>query len=86
MSVCKHKNTLKNQILSFRVSLLIGWVLNSYCKGPVVDGAQTYDYTLPMAIFAIFGVLALIVSLMLKAENRKKGYGLEEANIKKESV
>jgi len=39
-----------------------------------------------MAIFAIFGVLALIVSLMLKAENRKKGYGLEEANIKKESV
>ena len=57
-----------------------------YCKGPVVDGAQTYDYTLPMAIFAIFGVLALIVSLMLKAENRKKGYGLEEANIKKESV
>ena len=68
------------------VPLLIGWVLNSYCKGPVVDGAQTYDYTLPMAIFAVFGVLALIVSLMLKAENRKKGYGLEEANIKKESV
>lgn len=32
------------------VPLLIGWVLNSYCKGPVVDGAQTYDYTLPMAI------------------------------------
>ena len=25
------------------VPLLIGWVLNSYCKGPVVDGAQTYD-------------------------------------------
>lgn len=32
------------------VPLLIGWVLNTYCKGPVVDGAQTYDYTLPMAI------------------------------------
>lgn len=52
-------------------------------QGAEVDGAQTYDYTLPMAIFAVFGVLALIVSLMLKAENRKKGYGLEEANIKK---
>ena len=65
------------------VPLLIGWVLNSYCKGPVVDGAQTYDYTLPMAIFAMFGVLALIVALMLKAENKKKGYGLEEANIQK---
>ena len=65
------------------VPLLIGWVLNSYCKGPVVDGAQTYDYTLPMAIFAMFGVLALIVALMLKVENKKKGYGLEEANIQK---
>ncbi len=39
------------------VPLLIGWVLNSYCKGPVVDGAQTYDYTLPMTIFALFGGL-----------------------------
>ena len=47
------------------------------------DGAQTYDYTLPMTIFALFGVLALIVALMLKAENKKKGYGLEEANIQK---
>ena len=65
------------------VPLLIGWVLNSYCKGPVVDGAQTYDYTLPMSIFALFGILALIIALMLKAENRKKGYGLEEANIQK---
>ena len=34
---------------------------------------------LPMLIFAVFGVLALIVSLMLKAENRKKGYGLERS-------
>ena len=65
------------------VPLLIGWVLNSYCKGEVVNGVQTYDYTLPMAIFTVFGVLALIVALMLKAENKKKGYGLEEANIKK---
>ncbi len=65
------------------VPLLIGWVLNTYCKGEVVNGVQTYDYTLPMAIFAVFGVLALIVALMLKAENKKKGYGLQEANIKK---
>lgn len=65
------------------VPLLIGWVLNSFCKGPVVDGAQTYDYTLPMSLFAVFGVLALIVALMLKAEDKKKGYGLQEANIKK---
>ena len=35
-----------------------------------------------MTIFACFGVLALIIALMLKAEDKKKGYGLEEANIK----
>ena len=45
--------------------------------------ARTYDYTLTMAIFAMFGVLALIVALMLKVENKTKGYGLEEANIQK---
>ena len=62
---------------------LIGYVLNKYCKGPVVDGMQTYDYTLPMCIFACFGVAALLFAVWLKAENKKKGYGLEEANIKK---
>ena len=65
------------------VPLLIGWVLDTYCKGPVVDGVQTYDYTLPMVIFTAFGVLALVFALLLKAEDKKKGYGLEEANIKK---
>lgn len=65
------------------VPLLIGWVLNSYCKGEIVDGIQSYDYTLPMCIFVVFGVLALIIALMLKAEDKKKGYGLEKANIQK---
>ena len=65
------------------VPALIGFVLNEYCKGPVVDGMQTYDYTLPMWIFAGFGVAALCFALWLKGENRKKGYGLEEPNIKK---
>ena len=65
------------------VPLLIGWVLEKYCKGPVIDGFQTYDYTLPMCIFTVFGVLALFVSLMLKAEDKKKGYGLEMPNIQK---
>ena len=65
------------------VPALIGYVLNEYCKGPVVDGMQTYDYTLPMWIFTAFGVAALLFALMLKAENKKKGYGLEDANIKK---
>lgn len=63
------------------VPLLIGWVLETYCKTGNPD--QPYDYTLPMLIFATFGVLAFFVALALKAEDKKKGYGLEEPNIKK---
>ncbi len=43
----------------------------------------TYNYTLPMLIFAIFGVLALVFALLLKAEDHRKGYGLQLPNIQK---
>ena len=36
-----------------------------------------------MIIFTSFGILALIVAIMLKREDKKKGYGLELPNIKK---
>lgn len=69
------------------VPLLIGWVLEKYCiTGQTVrDGltVNTYDYTLPMIIFAGFGVLALIFAFLLKAEDKRKGYGLELPNIVK---
>ena len=68
------------------VPLGIGKVLENLCiTGTVVrDGAEViqYDYTLPMCIFAVFGVIALILAYLLKAEDKKKGYGLEKANIK----
>ncbi|NLD24977.1 MAG: major facilitator superfamily domain-containing protein 1 [Bacteroidales bacterium] len=69
------------------VPLLIGWVLEKYCiTGQTVrDGmtVNTYDYTLPMMIFAGFGVLALIFAFLLKKEDKKMGYGLELPNIQK---
>lgn len=69
------------------VPLLIGWVLDTYCvTGQTVrEGltVNTYDYTLPMAIFALFGILAVVFAMLLKAEDKKKGYGLEQPNIKK---
>ena len=69
------------------VPLLIGNVLSDYCiVGNVVrDGNEViqYDYTLPMLIFAVFGVVALGLALWLKAEDGKKGYGLEKPNITK---
>lgn len=65
------------------VPLLIGWVLNKYCiTGVNLDGKTTYDFTLPMIIFAGFGVLALGIAFLLKLEDKKKGYGLEQPNIK----
>lgn len=66
------------------VPMLIGWVLNKYCiTGINEKGGNTFDYTLPMIIFAVFGILALIVGLLLKREDRIKGYGLEKPNISK---
>ena len=69
------------------VPLLIGKVLKNYgIAGEVVrDGKVVllYDYTIPMCIFALFGVVAVVLAFMLKAEDRKKHYGLEKANIQK---
>ena len=50
---------------------------------PGVEAGGDYDYKVPMLIFASLGVLAFLLGLWLKAEDKKKGYGLEEANIKK---
>ncbi len=69
------------------VPALIGWVLQKYCITgyEMVEGVEvaTYNYTLPMMIFTSFGILALIFAFLLKAEDKKKGYGLELPNIQK---
>lgn len=63
--------------------LLIGWVLDKYCITSREASLVTYDYTLPMLIFMTLGGIALIFGLLLKRENRLKGYGLEDPNIKR---
>lgn len=66
---------------------LIFWVQNiGLCFVPKIIGAlrqSTGGYLVPMIVFSSFGVLAFMLSLVLKAEDRRKGYGLEEPNIKK---
>ena len=42
-----------------------------------------YDYTIPLVIFAGFGVLALIIAIYLKALDKKRKLGLELPNIQK---
>jgi nitrate/nitrite transporter NarK len=59
------------------VPVLIGNVIASN----TING--TTDYTMPMSIFALFGVIAIIISALLKIVDRKKGYGLEKPNIAK---
>ena len=66
---------------------LIFWVQNiGLCLVPMLIGSLrqgTGGYTVPMIVFSSFGVLAFLFSLLLKTEDRKKGYGLELPNIKK---
>ena len=47
-----------------------------------MDAEGTIDYTTSMTIFAVFGAIAIVIAFALLAEDKKKGYGLQEANIK----
>lgn len=72
--------------------LLIGKVLdktNPQLVTQLQDGTITpeqaaisYNYTAPLVMLACLGVAALILGFVLKAIDRKKGYGLELPNIK----
>lgn len=46
------------------------------------DASGVIDYTQTMTIFAGFGIIAIVISVLLLMEDKKKGYGLEEPNIK----
>ena len=69
------------------IPALIGYILDEYCvTGTQVNNGMTtnvYDYTIPMCVFTGIAILSLITAFMLKAADRKYGYHLEEANIKK---
>lgn len=72
--------------------LLIGKVLDKTNPQLVADlesgaitseqAAVSYDYTYPLVMLASLGVAALILGFVLKVVDKKKGYGLEEPNIK----
>ncbi|MDX9919576.1 MAG: MFS transporter [Paludibacter sp.] len=67
--------------------MLIGWALKTTNPG-VADGiaageALKYNYTVPMLIFASLGVVAFFLAIWLKAEDKKKGYGIELPNVRK---
>ncbi len=72
--------------------LLIGKVLDKTNPQLVTDlangvitaeeAAVSYNYTAPLVMLACLGVAALILGLVLKVVDKKKGLGLEEPNVK----
>ena len=66
----------------FAFPMIIGKVLAAV--NPGIEDPLQYNYTVPMLIFASLGVFALFLGLWLKGEEKKKGYGLELPNIKKD--
>ena len=60
--------------------LLIGKVLDA--TNPGVIDPTNLNYTAPLIMLASLGVAALLLGLLLKVVDKKKGIGLEEPNIK----
>lgn len=65
------------------VPVLIGWIIDRFSTHSDSMGNVSYDYTIPMLIFAFFGFIAIFISLVLKKEDARSHYGLEEPNMKK---
>jgi predicted MFS family arabinose efflux permease len=64
---------------------LIGIVLKAVNPGVYEriqegDLTATYNYTVPMLIFAGLGMAAILLGYLLKMEDKRKGYGLELPN------
>ena len=60
--------------------LLYGKMLDA--TNPAGTPATQLDHTVPLVMFAGLGVAALVIGLILKVVDKKKGIGLEEPNIK----
>ena len=63
------------------VPMLVGNVI-----GANTDATGHVDFTIPMVVFALLGVGAVGIALVLMAVDKRKGYGLSEANIRKSSL
>jgi len=67
---------------------LIFWVQNiGLCLVPLLIGYlldKTGGYLVPMLVFTTFGVLAFLLTFLLKREDTKMGYGLELPEVQKE--
>lgn len=68
-------------IQNIGLSMVPMWIGSVNEKNTGADGF--IDYTESMTIFAAFGVVAVLISLLLLLLDKKKGYGLQLPNVKK---
>ena len=63
----------------------IGLMLTPIFVGNVIgehtDSAGHVDFTMPMIIFALLGISAVVIALLLMITDHRKGYGLSQPNI-----
>lgn len=63
----------------------IGLMLTPIFVGNVIgehtDSAGHVDFTMPMVIFALLGIVSIVIALLLMVTDRRKGYGLSQPNI-----
>ena len=73
---------IQNIGLSY-VPLLIGIVLDRWCiTGTSASGAPTYNYTLPMCLFACLALVSVFIATLIRKDDKRNHYGIEEPNIK----
>ncbi|MBO4658802.1 MAG: MFS transporter [Prevotella sp.] len=63
------------------VPMLVGHVIGIH-----TDASGHVDFTVPMVVFALLGLGAVAIALVLMAVDKRKGYGLSEANIQKQEA
>ncbi len=69
-------------IQNIGLALVPVWIGKVNQANTMADG-KTIDYTQSMTIFACFGAIAIVISLLLIMEDKRKEYGLQKPNIKK---
>jgi len=68
--------------IPFAVGVVLDNLNPGVAEGLSAGEAVKYDYTETWLIFVGLTVLAVVFAFLLKAEDKKKGYGLEMPNIK----
>ena len=71
----------QSNIQNIGLALIPVWIGKVNQANTGADGV--IDYTETMTIFAAFGVIAIVISFLLLLEDKRKGYGLQQPNVKK---